>query len=143
MIGKGFQEKMALREQRQGFRMKWLPPIIAAWLTLSSGPAGAAGLGGELLYQLCKSSYKDERAICAMYVGGVADAWTVVSAVDQEEKIDLSVTGFRAYCDPGDITNAQRGELFAKWMDEHPERRQDQATSMVIDAIADIFPCSD
>lgn len=116
------------------------PPILKTMLfvMLVTGSAAEAEekqvngyLDGNELLTWCSESIT---ARCGAYDMGVADAMQFFRTDGG------NLTGFRA-CIPPPVTSKQVEDIVMKFLREHPELRHLSAAGLVINALADAFPC--
>lgn len=103
-------------------------------LLLSSIVAHAqtAGLTGNMLHQTCNSTNDNEKLICTSYVLGL-----VGGAVGQAA---LSKTNI-VWCAADAVTIEQYRDIFAKYLNDHPENRHIGASIIFFKSMLDAFPC--
>lgn len=82
--------------------------------------------GNDLQYSCIRQDH------CIAYVVGAVDAW------------DDSFIAFRSklFCTPAGLTQGQAADIFAHFLDTHPEKRHLAAADLVLSAMMDAFPCS-
>jgi hypothetical protein len=101
-------------------------PVLLTMLLVA--PAAAANtvdafVTGNRLHDLCKA----DRGDCTAYALGVIDAINAAHAVP--------------LCIPDKVVGEQVRDLVARWLNDHPERRQGPAAELVFSAISAAFPC--
>jgi hypothetical protein len=96
-----------------------LPPALASAQRISP-------LNGNRLLTLCTSR---DAAGCDAYLSGIADAITVQGRAAA------------AACIPGEVTGTQLREVAVKYIRAHPERLQEKAGHLAVEAFARAFPC--
>ena len=84
---------------------------------------------GNQLWDSCKSNPPD--IACQSYVAGVADAMVLS---------DGWVGGWRA-CFGAHTTRGKITDVVSEWLQSHPEERAYGAPALVVEALADAFPC--
>lgn len=116
--------------------MRWIQTaVLAAVITAaSSGNALAGFMTGNEVLEDCRNkedSYFNS-GYCTGYISGVYD---VLSAGD-------SVIGWRS-CPPLGVTVGQVTDVVKAWLEARPEKRHLAASSLVANALAEAFPCTD
>jgi hypothetical protein len=99
-----------------------LPLVCLVPPALAADDAVHGFFDGNDLLRWCTS--KD--ALCTGYVAGVSD--------------ELSRNG-PTVCRPEHVTVEQLRELVTRYLERHPEERQLQASSLVVGAMRDAWPC--
>lgn len=75
-----------------------------------------------------------EAGICQGFVGGAMDAISV-------EGLQKSNLALPRLCLPFDIDQHSATEIFAKYLNAHPEQRHIAAYTLVRRALSEAFPC--
>ena len=89
--------------------------------------AWAGFLSGNGLKQRCS----DESVECAAYIMGISDAHDYY----------VHFGGISNFCAPMEVTNGQMKAITEKYMEEHPEKLHFAASDIVLNALAEAFPC--
>jgi hypothetical protein len=100
--------------------------IIGACSTICSGSAFAAAfLTGNDLFTDCSATETIGSVICHGYVVGAADAFA----------------GADLICIPKNVSQGQVADIVTKFLRDHPESRHYSASSEVLQALMEAFPC--
>jgi len=132
-------------------RFVWAGWALALWILFC--PAAFAKdtslvfESGDALNRLCQSflavARNDRRGsiqqtyeagICQGYVGGALDAVSV-------EKLQKSNLDLPRVCVPNGVDQHTAAEIFAKFLDAHPEQRHVTGYTLVRRALAEAYPC--
>jgi hypothetical protein len=70
---------------------------------------------------------------CISYVVGAVDAFDIATLA----------TGVRLFCAPDNISQGQAADIFARYIEQHPERRHLAGADLVLAAMTDAFPCTE
>jgi hypothetical protein len=97
--------------------------VVAA--VISAG-VGARAESGNALYVACSHGNVH---FCAGYIAAIDDAAR-----------DDALSGHRA-CPPPGMPLGQEIDVVKRFLTAHPEKRHFSASSLVIDALAEAFPC--
>jgi hypothetical protein len=104
--------------------------VLAISLTLASAVARAgsvaAFVSGNTLHDLCKTGASSNPAACTSYIVGAIDA--------------INADGTHL-CLPAGVIAEQMRDVVARWLSDHPERRQEAAAGLVSAAVQSVFPC--
>ena len=88
---------------------------------------------GNGLLGLCRSSDNSrEMLACYSYLKGTLDGWLT------------SENTFRngpSFCIPEGVTLIQLRDILVRWLDENPERRHEEGSALIVNAIVRSFPC--
>lgn len=90
---------------------------------LSTASAEERELSGDELKVFCDNS--DQSELCVGYVNGVADAMVYENV----------------FCRPSNTTNGQLTLIVKNYLSEHPEKLHIHAGILVLEALAEAFPC--
>jgi hypothetical protein len=82
-------------------------------------------VGGNELFESCKSDNVGVQNICRGYIVGVVDAFDAQ----------------RIICTPENVSADQVRDIVVKWLRDHPENRHLQAATLVKAAIPDSWSC--
>ena len=104
--------------------------LLLVLLLITPGVHAAYETGNDLLAQ-CESDDLFMEGVCAGYIAGVSD-------VSRGE-----TWGGNRYCAPAGVTIRQLQKIVIKYLNEHPETLHDDASSLVQNAFAHAFPCSE
>jgi Rap1a immunity proteins len=98
-------------------------------------PAVHAQSGNELV-ETCKTYQgigTPSDGICLGYISGTNDGY----------RYALKLRGLKPdYCYSDNVTNGQLVKVVVKYLNDHPERLQYSADSLILDALFQAFPCS-
>lgn len=117
------------------------PLVLAIMLLLGIGASASASMddgeggfffGGNILHNACKSS--PETALG--YVVGAYDAAQYVSAY-----IPSTSMFYPRFCSPSGSQTTQYRDIVCRFVDAHPEMRQNSAVSLTLDALSEAWPC--
>jgi len=116
--------------------------VIGAILILTCGYSDSARAqalsGDQLLFMLtgeASSSFQTNvnRYRAMGYIQGLLDSYTVFSTRDPSLNI---------YCMPvKGVSSSQARKVIIKWLEEHPQRLDEQARLLVFHALAEAYPC--
>ena len=107
--------------------------VVAAALAVSSLPASANYLTGKDLYGDCsKPQGSFSQGFCSGYISGVVDAIEHYQVSKGAEKI---------VCVPKEASIGQVKEVVVRYLTQHPDERNNTASSLVWDAVRKAFPC--
>lgn len=98
---------------------------LATGLALSTAPARAEWMSGNQLHDTCSSGTAVDKALCLSYVMGVLDGSRFL---DQPLKTPTGATG------------GQVRDVVAKYLEDHPETREQPARTLVKSAVVDAWP---
>lgn len=98
---------------------------LATGLALSSAPARAEWMSGNELHDTCSSGTAVDKALCLSYVMGVLDGSRFL---DQPLKTPTGATG------------GQVRDVVAKYLEDHPETREQPARTLVKSAVVEAWP---
>jgi hypothetical protein len=114
----------------------------AVALALSAIQTVAAAASGAYLSQTCgkavqhlKTGHTDspvDAAQCVGFVQGVTDGYATAISL---------YTGIAIYCEPPGVTLQQRVLITEKYLNSHPEVINQEASSLVLVAMREAFPC--
>ena len=105
--------------------------VFALVMTASMGVQGAWLTGGQLLED-CESENYFEKGSCMGYIEGVGDS--VATLANWED--------FAEYiCTPQGVTSGQLMLVVVKNLNENPEELHMTASSLVLKALSEAFPC--
>ncbi len=99
--------------------------MLATGLALSTVPARAEWMSGNQLHDTCSSGTAVDKALCLSYVMGVLDGSRFL---DQPLKTPTGATG------------GQVRDVVAKYLDDHPETREQPARTLVKAAVVEAWP---
>jgi len=98
-----------------------------------AGPAVGAYVDGNFILRTCRDKTDNEKqAFCMGYVGGVSDTSDTVAA---------SYTGAAKVCKPAGVTLPQIADLAIAWLKANPSKRHFSASTVVVIALVEAFPC--
>ena len=111
--------------------------MIATAVALACLPAAArAAMTGNELSTYCAAADTNSQyfnpanfGVCASFVEAIANALA-----------SYSIYGWRA-CFPANRTRGQEIDVVRRYLDQHPEKRHNQAGSLIAEALAEAFPC--
>jgi len=127
-----------IQEKTLRYRLPLLGVFVCAGLSVSlsattAPTANVRAWNGETLRTACGSSpRRPARPACAAYVAGVIDA-------DAADRRFLKIAPWVCL---GDASGRQAAEAVRAYLGLHPERRADDAASMALTALAEIYPCA-
>ena len=105
---------------------------LAGVVLAGCGRAEAAFLGGKQLLELCRSSDKQDHAICSAYIVGTADAM-------------VSLQGFttlpRRACFAPQVTSNELINAVVSHAAQRPQDAGGSGADLVYTALATFFPC--
>ncbi|MBB3861925.1 hypothetical protein GGQ88_003215 [Novosphingobium hassiacum] len=99
--------------------------VLATGLALSTVPARAEWMSGNQLHDTCSSGTAVDKALCLSYVMGVLDGSRFL---DQPFKTPTGATG------------GQVRDVVAKYLEDHPETRDQPARTLVKAAVIGAWP---
>jgi len=88
---------------------------------------------GNWLERLCTAHDEGSRGACAGFILGAVDA---TSAVERRDGIA------KRYCAPRNAEVGQMARVILKWLADHPEDLHYDASSLVITALINAWPCA-
>lgn len=107
--------------------------VLAAALAISSPPALANYLTGKDLYADCsKPQGSFSQGFCSGYISGVVDAIEYYQVGKGAEK---------SVCLPKEASIGQVKEIVVRYLTQHPDQRNNTASSLVWDAVRNAYPC--
>ena len=94
---------------------------------------GEAGFytGSEIL-STCESRDRNEQSLCALYLGGIADATELLAGAGLMAKL---------ICMPGDTSGDRLQAVFVEYAKENPGELDEVGSATVIAAFLGAFPC--
>ncbi len=111
--------------------------LVALVVSLASGPAGAQTVGndGYWLYDQCSKPFGDANyvqnvGLCVRFMQGIFN-----TLVNSSRPLP------DAPCFPNDVTVEQLKDVVTRFLTVEPDRRQYSASSLVIGAFVEAFPC--
>jgi hypothetical protein len=111
-----------------------LAGAVATAVTLACHPAAAqepvAFYTGNELWSHCSDESAYSSGLCMGFVMGIADVMGAGSAI----------LGARV-CLPERVNGGETRDVVKRYLELHPERRHYAAASLVLDALAQAFPC--
>jgi len=117
--------------------------LFASVLLLASPPAlahhqasleGRYFRTGNALLNECEKENSSFGLFCDGYIAGVADAHSAISH---------SFRGMTRYCTPEHVTVHQLRLVVVKWLRANPGQLDWAASSLVVQALHDAFPCGE
>lgn len=111
--------------------MRFLALSLVFWLSFTSH-SDAAQTGQDLI-GLCENEAPEVQGICMGYIIAVGDTLT------QFSNDGGYFLGYRS-CMP-EITVVQAREVVVNFLNEHPDRLDRGAFSLVVRALSEAFPC--
>jgi hypothetical protein len=113
-------------------------PLFASALLLASPPARAHETSVEGRYfktgNALLGECKKEGLFCDGYIAGVADAHRAVSHSFRE---------MTRYCTPEHVTVHELRRVVVRWLQANPGQIHFAASSLVVQALHDAFPCEE
>lgn len=94
-------------------------------------PVYANYVRGSFLLDSCKSLVQVSNALCGGFVLGVVDA-------SRGKTWDGKL-----YCIPDEVRPGEIQTIILKWMEEHPEKLNLTASSLIQSALREAFPCTE
>jgi hypothetical protein len=88
---------------------------------------------GNYWYEKCNSANIDDRLQCASFVNGVVGGF--IGHAKATKTLNF-------ICIPLNVTFGQMGDVFAKYLNEHPATRNQDASSMAILSLWEAFSCT-
>ena len=120
-------------KQPSGVSMLVRKTVLAAAFAISSSPTLANYLTGKDLYADCsKPQGSFSQGFCSGYVSGVVDAI---------EYYQVSKGAEKSVCVPKEASIGQVKEIVVRFLTQHPDPRNNTASSLVSDALRNTFPC--
>lgn len=116
---------------------------IALWLMTNPNPAFAQYQSGNRLYEDCRSEEGDFKSgLCLGYITAVADAhletvFTMAVANIQRQDVQLRTS----FCLRKQVNIGQLRDVVFQYLQRNPSERDKTAASLVIEALAQAFPC--
>ena|ERR1700722_16275325 len=92
---------------------------------------------GNAIYDLCEH-YKTDKLTgslgpaCLMYISGV----TQTLILNDDTKL------MTAPCPAKGVTEGQITDVVIKWLEDHPEKRNDAAPYLIMESLKEAFPCN-
>lgn len=117
--------------------------LAAVFAALAGGSAHAqreARINGQKLADLCQAKDKLAVEACTAYIDGVADG---IAFYQRLLPADGSKGGKlpNYVCVPAATTGVQMRETVVAWFKRHPERANQQASGVVINALNETYLC--
>lgn len=119
---------------------------IAAYLVATLWhclPTSAGFFSGNDLYEICRDNGA-RTANCIHYVTGAVDQLLLLKQTPTHDGKSTVLTASGPQCGfylPDGVTNSQLTDVVVKYLSDHPETRQWDASMLVWNAIHDAFPC--
>lgn len=88
----------------------------------------AAYMTGNDLYKYCKAETSGLKSLCAGFVSGVSDAFTMMS-------------DGKGICVPKRVTVNQLIDIVVNYLEDNPGKRHHEASTAIFVALATEFPC--
>ncbi len=103
-----------------------------------------AAIPAMTLYETCKSYDKQSKAadvMCASYIQGWFDGITYgnLDAMFRLAGLSEPPKGYAPLCMPDNVTGTQEILIFNKYAENHPEKLNDEAGSLLYSAITSAF----
>ena len=109
--------------------------LMLAFIHPASAADADTGFSGLDLYNFCSANTPEGTALCLAYVGGLSDGLFMGRT--------LADQGIRACLPENDAINRKQAALIVqKYLADHPEKLAQKAPLLVMDALANAFPCS-
>jgi hypothetical protein len=102
--------------------------VVMAVMAVSAEAKADRFVSGNRLYELCRPN-SSSSTFCSDYVLSVADALMV------------GRVGRWTACIPNGATDNQVVDAVTRFLEAHPAKRQDAASELVAEALAEAFPC--
>jgi hypothetical protein len=104
----------------------------------STTPAVAQWMDGEDLARVCDPGQKGH-----IFRPGVCSGY-IMAAIDLDEHLTgTGVIEKPLFCMPENVPMSQVNAVVTSYIKAHPERKDDSAAMLVIDALGTKFPCKD
>jgi len=108
--------------------------LLALFLILLGSNCYSIDRAEELVWFCQEESFTYNRGYCHGYLGGILDAYAVIShSYPQAKFICLPKAG---------ISGEQTKNIFIKWVKDHPEQQHIAPRTAVLLSLRDAFPCS-
>lgn len=107
-------------------------PLLAAIACLAAAGSARAVpsfMSGEQLYEFCRMT---DKQACNVYVAGIIDARRQLEDATGAEPV---------FCLPERIDIEELGYTVLRFLTQNQSDRQYSAASMVVSAVADVYPC--
>jgi hypothetical protein len=91
----------------------------------ASSPATAGFQSGNDLYGICKNADVSAPWVCLGYAEGAFDAYS----------------SWGMYCAPNGVEAGQVRDVLTRYLENHPENRQNAAAELSIRAFSQAWPC--
>ncbi len=101
--------------------------LAAALLHPSASSAANLFASGEQARELCAGS----NDWCVGFVTGALDGWSALEAYYSGDK----------FCLPPDLTSGQIVEIFARQLQDRPDRNGEPAAYLLYEKMIELFPC--
>jgi hypothetical protein len=110
--------------------------LLGVLVVLSSTAAHAQRVStetGNTLLEECESKTMFDQGRCLGYILGASDLKTMDDLPNQRQHL---------FCTAPAVINGQIVEVVVKYLKDHPENRHCQASTLVMAALIEAFPCS-
>ena|SRR5215469_14594732 len=79
---------------------------------------------------------------CTGYVGGFTDGFDLRAEVESKTYAEYQTLHSMYICFPDHSTLEQDIRVLVKWLNDHPERLQENASTLVFSALRAAYPCT-
>jgi len=108
-------------------------------IVLLTGQAWGEYHSGNKLLALCVSDTFFETGQCLGFLTGISDSINIMEETVPNPSSRRNISAH--ICKPESVTIVQLEKVWIKWANEHPERLQFTAVSLVMQAFAEAWPC--
>ena len=110
--------------------------IFTAPVSANDSEAMVSLTTGNYVYPLCQSTASAaNKHGCAWYIRGVIEGVQTL--------VQPSQPGHSLLCMPDDLPGSQLTAIFGKYLDDHPEQRNEPAIALIVRAMTTAFPPTD
>jgi hypothetical protein len=104
---------------------------LAGWLLVAVPAHAVMGTGKDFLPD-CTGADPYKRGFCTGYIAGVDH---LMSTFVEKKKVA------KTYCAGEDVTLGKLREVWARWLQDHPEKQEEPANISLLMALKAAFPC--
>lgn len=107
--------------------------LVSFGFLLTTNFVHAEGMSdGNFWHGMCNSGDPSDYVACMAYINGV------VQGVRNQAQLDKTSAGF---CIPPKVTFQQIGDVFSKYLKDHPQERHKSSGFLAMISVYEAFPC--